>query len=135
MRCARCGSGLAEVILAQYRAYWALLQVLQQTARQLSPRLRSTRWQQTLKVAADRDAAGEALYGQIVLRPTVDVVRGQTVLVRDCQDTTNSGRIKVATGEKLTVGVPQVVRYTTLQQGADRQWRVSDIGSTPGGAC
>ena len=130
-----------QQILAQYKAYWSLQQTLQQTTAPKDRRAAVAKVAvdpvaaQTVKVAAERDAAGEVLYGSIVLKPAVDLKQGKKALVRDCQDTSGSGRMKAKTGEKLTVGVPQYVRYTTLLLGSDAVWRVSEVQNTSDGAC
>jgi len=62
-----------------------------------------------------------------VINPVVLMVKGSRATVRDCQDTSQLGRKKAATGEKVTVGQTNALAVVTMLQGPDGAWRVSEV--------
>lgn len=127
-------------ILAQYRAFFGSLTPL-------SGLDSKTRYEALNKVAVEPELsramggmaaaqqAGEAYYGTPVLRPKIDSVEGDTVTILDCQDTSVNGRVKVATGEKVTVGRKNSYAQITMKRGSDGVWRVATIGYAAAGSC
>ncbi len=135
-------TGLAEEqqILAQYSAFFAALT----PASKATPagRLEMLRLvatdpslTRTLGGIAAAAAAGEMLYGRDVLRPEVISVVGTTATLRDCQDTSGFGRVKVATGKRVTVGVKNTLATVVMKRGTDGVWRVSTVENKPAGSC
>ena len=84
---------------------------------------------------AASDAAGEVGYGEDIVRPILSSVHGETAVLTDCQDTSNHGRAKTATGERVTVGVKDTLVNVTMARGADRAWRMATIEYEPAGSC
>lgn len=127
-------------ILAQYRGFYAALT----PASKVTPaeRLEMLRkfatdpsLTRTLGGLAAATAAGEVLYGRDVLRPDVVNVVGTTATIRDCQDTSGFGRVKVSTGKKVTVGVKNTLAIVVMKRGTDGVWRVSTVENKPAGSC
>jgi len=52
---------------------------------------------------------------------------GTTALIDDCQDRSQSGAIKTATGDKVTVGVARDHYQGSLVKGDDGVWRVEQV--------
>lgn len=84
---------------------------------------------------AAAEAFGEVGYGSHVLQPQVVKVSGAAATVRDCQDSSRTGRMKIATGEKVTVGVKNVLVTVGMKLGADGVWRVSTADYDSAGSC
>lgn len=127
-------------ILAQYRSFFA----------SLTPASKATavgRFEMLRKVATDpaltralggiaaAQQAGEVYYGQDVVRPQLTKVVGMTAMLSDCQDSSAAGRLKTATGTKVTVGRKNDLAIVTMKRGADRVWRVSTVAYKPVGSC
>lgn len=129
-----------DAILSQYKAFWAILT----PASKAEPEARRAMLE---KVAVDpsltrtlngmraSDNIGEVAYGQEVVRPELVSADGATATLRDCQDGSAAGRVKVATGEKVTVGAKDALAIVTMQRGADAVWRVSTVVYQPAGSC
>lgn len=129
-----------DAILSQYKAFWAILT----PASKAEPEARRAMLE---KVAVDpsltrtlngmraSDNIGEVAYGQEVVRPELVSADGATATLRDCQDGSAAGRVKVATGEKVTVGAKDALAIVTMQRGADAVWRVSTVEYQPAGSC
>lgn len=129
-----------DAILAQYRAFWAVLT----PASKAEPEARRAMLEQvavdpsltrTLGGMRASDNIGEVAYGQEVVRPELVSVDGATATLRDCQDGSAAGRVKVATGEKVTVGAKDELAIVTMQRGADAVWRVATVEYQPAGSC
>lgn len=129
-----------EAILTQYRAFWAILT----PASRAKPEARRAMLEtvavdpsltRTLNGMRASDSIGEVAYGQEVVRPELVSADGGTATLRDCQDGSAAGRVKVATGEKVTVGVKDALAIVTMQRGADAVWRVSTVEYQPAGSC
>lgn len=127
-------------ILAQYRAFFAVLT----PASKATPAVRLAMLKtyatepsltRTLGGLAAAAAAGEVLYGQDILRPELVNVVGIVATIRDCQDTSGVGRLKVATGKKVTVGVMNTLATVVMKRGNDGVWRVSTVENKPAGSC
>jgi len=85
---------------------------------------------------ARMDTAGEVLYGQPRTRqPRVEFSGRRTAIVRDCQDTSDSGRKKESTGKILSKGVPRAAVVVTLQRGKDGVWRAAKVVYPAGKRC
>ena len=50
-----------------------------------------------------------------------------TALIDDCQDASQSGSMKTATGDKVTVGVARDHYQGSLVKGDDGVWRVEQV--------
>lgn len=125
------GSEEEQAILAQYRNFFELAPRLHLTP----PNDRAAAWAEvatdpsytrTLGGVAAADAAGETFFGEYVINPVVITVDGSRATIRDCQDTSQLGRAKVATGEKVTVGRANSLAVITMVKGPDGTWRVSE---------
>lgn len=130
----------ASQILAQYRGFFAVLT----PASKAKPAVRLamlTRFAtepsltRTLGGFAAASAAGEVLYGEDIVRPELTRVDGSMATLRDCQDTSGHGRLKVATGKKVTVGLKNDLAIVTMKRGPDAVWRVSTLEYKPAGSC
>ena len=126
------GSAEEQAVLAQYRKFFELAPRLHLTP----PNDRAVAWAKvatdpsytrTLGGIAAADSAGETFFGQYVIDPVVLMVKGSRATVRDCQDTSQLGRKKAATGEKVTVGQTNALAVVTMLHGPDGAWRVSEV--------
>lgn len=127
-------------ILAQYRAFFGVLT----PASKATP---TSRFAMLRKVAiepalsrvlggmAAAQHVGEVFYGDDILRPVLKLVDGLSATVTDCQDTSGVGRMKVATGKKVTVGVKNTLATVVMKRGSDGVWRVSMVENRPAGSC
>lgn len=127
-------------ILAQYRAFFAVLAPASKArAAQRLAMLKTVATDpsltRTLGGLAAATAAGEMLYGKDILRPEVVNVAGGTATIRDCQDTSGFGRLKIATGKKVTVGVKNTLATVVMKRGADGVWRVATVENKAAGSC
>ncbi|MCI0689857.1 MAG: hypothetical protein L0Y54_21845 [Sporichthyaceae bacterium] len=85
---------------------------------------------------ARMDTAGEVLYGQPRVRsPKVEFDGGKLAILRDCQDTSESGRKKESTGRILSKGVDRAPVIVTFRLGKDGVWRASKVTYPPGQSC
>lgn len=120
-------------ILAQYRAFFHALtpaSTLGEDARlnlmrtlAVDPELR-----RVMGGMAASDAAGEVGYGETVVRPKLSAaVDGDTANLTDCQDGSQSGRMKAATGVKTTVGTSHDFAKVSMKRGPDGTWRVATV--------
>jgi hypothetical protein len=79
---------------------------------------------------------GLGAYGRTVLHvKSVKLKSGGTATIRDCQDDSQGGSVKVKTGRKVTVGKDHNLIRGTLTKGKDGQWRVKQIGYLSGVKC
>ena len=129
-----------SAILTQYRAFFATLT----PASKASP---TDRFAMMQKVAVEPALTrvlggiaairrnGQVGYGQDVIRPRVARVDAASATVTDCQDTSGFGRLEVATGKKITVGVKNTLATVKMKRGADGAWRVSTVKNAPAGSC
>ena len=85
-------------------------------------------------IKATRDV-GEVGYGSDVVRPDLQSVVGGVATLVDCQDTSNAGRMKITTGEKVTKGHKNDLVQVTMKRGADGIWRVATLASAAAGSC
>ena len=85
-------------------------------------------------IKATRDA-GEVGYGDDVVRPQLQSVVGGAATLVDCQDTSGNGRMKMATGLKVTQGRKNSLAQVTMQRGADGLWRVATVAYAAAGSC
>lgn len=84
---------------------------------------------QILSGRAEQVQKGIALYGEVITRVSwTQPISGQaSATLMDCQDSSNAGQLEVATGDKLTGGLPRSLVRGTLVKGADGAWRVQQI--------
>ncbi len=127
-------------ILAQFAKFWTTVDSLGQ----VPANERAAVWGQvatgrsydrTLMGTATADAAGEAFYGQTKIDPTILSVEDGVAQIRSCQDSSQTGRMKKATGEKVTVGRANEVLLATMMLGTDGIWRVSEATYPEGQSC
>ena len=82
-----------------------------------------------LSDAAKFDTQGLETYGSLGHRISwpQPINGGTTALIDDCQDRSQSGAIKTATGDKVTVGVARDHYQGSLVKGDDGVWRVEQV--------
>ena len=82
-----------------------------------------------LSDGAKFDAQGLETYGALGHRISwpQPINGGTTALIDDCQDRSQSGSMKTATGDKVTVGVPRDHYQGSLVKGEDGVWRVGQV--------
>ena len=82
-----------------------------------------------LSDAAKFDAQGLETYGSLGHRISWPqrINGGTTALIDDCQDRSQSGAIKTASGDKVTVGVARDHYQGSLVKGDDGVWRVEQV--------
>lgn len=122
----------ADALLAAYREFFARqteISAAPKDARRalLEPFTANPELQRVLGGMFAAEEYGEVGYGQVVVRPTVSHLDGDTAEVTDCQDTSMSGRKKRDSGKITTRGTKEAKVKTTLIRGADAQWRVSTV--------
>ncbi len=69
------------------------------------------------------------MYGTSIFHPywAQSVDGKSTAVMEDCTDTSQSGSMVAATGEKRTAGVPDNNTRATFEKGPDVVWRVKEI--------
>ena len=82
-----------------------------------------------LSDAAKFDSQGLETYGSLGHRISwpQPINGGTTALIDDCQDASQSGSMKTATGDKVTVGVARDHYQGSLVKGDDGVWRVGQV--------
>ena len=82
-----------------------------------------------LSDAAKFDSQGLQTYGTLGHRISWPrpINGASTALIDDCQDASQSGSMKTATGDKVTVGVPRDHYQGNLVKGDDGVWRVQQM--------
>ena len=82
-----------------------------------------------LSDAAKFDTQGLETYGSLGHRISwpQPINGGTTALIDDCQDRSQSGAIKTATGDKISVGVARDHYQGSLVKGDDGVWRVEQV--------
>ena len=82
-----------------------------------------------LSDAAKFDTQGLETYGSLGHRISwpQPINGGTTALIDDCQDRSQSGAIKTASGDKVTVGVARDHYQGSLVKGDDGVWRVEQV--------
>lgn len=89
----------------------------------------------TLEAMHRNKQVGVKPYGDVTTRISHVEVRGDRATVIDCQDGSRSGQADAATGDRKTVGSPQIPIHAQLaRDAADGQWKVSQL-EYPGGPC
>jgi hypothetical protein len=74
-------------------------------------------------------------YGDVTTRISQVDVNGDRATVIDCQDGSRSGQADTATGDRKTVGSPQIpIRAHMVRDTTNGQWKVSQL-EYPGGPC
>jgi hypothetical protein len=129
-----------EQVLKQYRMFWRVTSHLTDVPSHERPALiRDVATNPILPIImtnlARMDTAGEVLYGQPRARSPQVEFDGRTAVVRDCQDTSNSGRKKESTGQILSKGVSRAAVTVTLKRGDDGVWRASKVDYPAGKRC
>jgi hypothetical protein len=82
-------------------------------------------YSRTIGALAEADLRGEQFFGEVEINPVIVSVEGGTATIRDCQDTSQSGRVKTSDGTKVRVGRKDSLVDVTMLQGSDGVWRVS----------
>lgn len=130
----------SQVVLAQYRAFFASLVPLSKT----EP---NARFEAMKRIAVDPELtqvmgamaaatqAGEVYFGEHVLRPRIDSLGQDSATILDCQDTSGHGREVAATRRKVTVGRKNDYARVTMKLGDDGIWRVATVGYAAAGSC
>ena len=79
--------------------------------------------------AAEFDAQGLQTYGTLGHRISwpQSINGAPTAVIDDCQDRSQAGSMKTATGDKVTVGVPRDHYQGNLVKGDDGVWRVAEV--------
>jgi hypothetical protein len=129
-----------EQVLKQYRKFWRVTSHLTDVPSHERPGLiKEVATRPILPIImtnlARLDTAGEVLYGQPRARSPRVEFDGRTAIVRDCQDTSNSGRKKESTGQILSKGVSRAAVTVTLKRGEDGVWRASEVDYPAGKRC
>lgn len=129
-----------QQVIAGYEAYYDLFRSLNEMpAAQRPAALASVAvdplYSAVLKELDSRDAAGKVTYGRTETHPEVALLQGDSAAIRDCQNTSTSGLMNKATGEKLTVGVPAYLRLSEMKRGSDGIWRITTINAYPNAKC
>lgn len=119
-------------VVRAYNSFWRTLSSASRakTATQqltlLNPMTTDPELSQLIAGFARLHKQGRALYGTNAPRPTDVSLTGGRAVVRDCQDSHSAGVERVATGERLTVGVSRhLVTATLLLHG--KLWKVSRV--------
>ena len=82
-----------------------------------------------LEAGTQFDAQGLQTYGTLGHRISwpQPINGAPTAVIDDCQDRSQAGSMKVATGDKVTVGVPRDHYQGSLVRGDDGIWRVAQV--------
>jgi len=82
-----------------------------------------------LEAGSQFDAQGVQTYGTLGHRISwpQPINGATTAVIDDCQDRSQSGSMKTATGDKVTVGVPRDHYQGSLVKGDDGIWRVAQM--------
>lgn len=121
-----------QQVLAQYRAFWPAqtrASLADEADREavLSPNTADPELRSLLEGITAQRRLGHVFYGADTPRPEIEMLsvdRG-TAVVRDCADSSQTGLMDAATGEKLTKGVERNPVVTTMHRGDDGVWRVT----------
>jgi hypothetical protein len=93
----------------------------------LAPHLTGPELAVVLSGQARDDAKGQRSWGAPVPRPYDVVIHGENATLQDCQDDRHYGTSNLATGQRLTHGLPRVHVAAMLERGADGVWRVATL--------
>ncbi|HKA69270.1 MAG TPA: hypothetical protein VKG85_09160 [Actinomycetes bacterium] len=129
-----------EQVLKQYRKFWRVTSHLTDVPSHERPALigevaTSPILPIIMTNLARMDTAGEVLYGEPRARSPRVEFDGRTAIVRDCQDTSNSGRKKASTDQILSKGVDRAAVTVMLKRGKDGVWRASEVSYPAGKRC
>jgi hypothetical protein len=82
-----------------------------------------------LEAGTQFDAQGLQTYGTLGHRISwpQPINGAPTAVIADCQDASQTGSMKTATGDKATVGVPRDPYQGSLVKGDDGIWRVAQV--------
>ena len=82
-----------------------------------------------LEAGTQFDAQGLQTYGTLGHRISwpQPINGAPTAVLDDCQDASQTGSMKTATGDKATVGVPRDHYQGSLVRGDDGIWRVAQV--------
>lgn len=69
----------------------------------------------------------EVGYGTAKVDPAVASVDGDEASIKDCQDTSDSGRKNRETGKIVTKGTPEAKVVATARRGTDGTWRLATV--------
>lgn len=129
-----------EQVIAQYREFFRVTSHLTDVPSHERPALiREVATDPILPTImtnlARMDTAGEVLYGQPRMRSPKVEFDGRIAIVRDCQDTSDSGRKKESTGKILSKGIERAAVIVTLKRGKDGVWRAAEVDYPGGKRC
>ena len=121
-----------QQILGQYGGFWKVqtkASLAEEADREaiLAPFTIDPELHSLLDGIAAQRRLGRVFYGADIPRPAIEMLstdRGIAV-VRDCADSTQTGLMDAATGQKLTTGVERNPVVTTMHRGDDGSWRVT----------
>lgn len=89
----------------------------------------------TLTAMHRNKQVGVKPYGDVTTRISSVEVNGDKATVIDCQDGSRSGQADATTGDRKTVGSPQIPIHAQMSRDAsDGQWKVAQL-EYPGGSC
>jgi hypothetical protein len=82
-----------------------------------------------LEAGTQFDSQGLQTYGTLGHRISwpQSINGAPTAVIDDCQDRSQAGSMKTATGDKVTVGVPRDHYQGNLVKGDDGVWRVAEV--------
>lgn len=81
----------------------------------LATYLSGSAYRKTVETLSSQAAFDKVVYGEVVLHPEVTSIDTSTAVVRDCQDTSNSGVKDRKTGRKDTKGIPRALVVADLR--------------------
>jgi hypothetical protein len=122
-------AGADATVRAQYTAYRAAQPAIERSPAARRPQLlrhflAEPALGRVLAGLAALDAAGRRNYGTAVSTVFATTVSSDSAVLHDCRDESSAGQLDVATGRRLTVGVPKthvVARFVH----ADGHWLIS----------
>ena len=122
----------ADAILAAYREFFARqteisLAPKEQRRVLLEPFTTNPALDRVLRGMFAAGALGEVGYGAPKVAPTVHNIDGDDATVKDCQDTSKTGRKKRESGKITTRGLAGDNVTTQMRRGTDGVWRVASV--------
>jgi hypothetical protein len=121
-----------DQVLNRYRTFFAALPEASRLPedsrnRLLNQYLAGPAYSTVVATLSSHAAFGKALYGIPVLKPKIASITADAAVIRDCQDTSESGVENVKSGLKETKGVPRTLVVTDLERGDSSSWRITKI--------
>jgi hypothetical protein len=128
-----------DAIRHSYMQYWAELPLAERAGSEarsrqlLAPYVTDPLLGTVLDNIEKLHARKQASWGSVVVHIQDVQVKGDTAIVRDCQDSSNAGLLDTRSNKKTSRGVPKDPWRATLVRGADGRWRVKTF--TPLAGC